>query len=190
MISLPNNCNCSELTINPKNWKTCKVSAMARNWYIQYYFYDQALERRKFVRVKNMNHFKTLSERREATAKLIENELYQCSAGCTNGVTRSSKYLCHTILRVAESTTNFFIELGFDSLLIYFCKNNWALFWSSGKSKVTKYHSRPIKTIIAWPVFHLPASQLLYSCHLRRQHRTEWGNLFRQNAGTTESFIL
>ncbi len=173
MISLPNNCNCSELTINPKNWKTCKVSAMARNWYIQYYFYDQALERRKFVRVKNMNHFKTLSERREATAKLIENELYQCSAGCTNGVTRSSKYLCHTILRVAESTTNFFIELGFDSLLIYFCKNNWALFWSSGKSKVTKYHSRPIKTIIAWPVFHLPASQLLYSCHLRRQHRTE-----------------
>ena len=89
MISLPNNCNCSELTVNPKNWKTCKVSAMARNWLIQYYFYDHALERRKFVRVKNMNRFKTLSERREATAQLIENELYQLKEKGFNPILRS-----------------------------------------------------------------------------------------------------
>lgn len=62
---------------------------MARNWHIQYYFYDHALEQRKFVRVKNMNRFKTLSERREATAQLIENELYQLKEKGFNPITRS-----------------------------------------------------------------------------------------------------
>lgn len=50
---------------------------MARNWHIQYYFYDTALKQRKFVLVKGMNRFKSLKERREATVQLIENELYQ-----------------------------------------------------------------------------------------------------------------
>jgi integrase len=49
---------------------------MARNWQIQYYFYDNALKKRKYVRIKGMNRLKTLLERREATAQLIENELY------------------------------------------------------------------------------------------------------------------
>ncbi|WP_394767526.1 hypothetical protein, partial [Ferruginibacter sp.] len=87
MISLPNNCNCSELTVNPKNWKTCKVSAMARNWQIQYYFYDHALNKRKFVRIKGMNRLKALSERREATAQLIENELYNLKDKGYNPIT-------------------------------------------------------------------------------------------------------
>ena len=77
MISLPHGCNCSDLTVNPKNWKTCKASVLARNWYIQYYFYDTASKERKFVVIKGMNRFKTLDERREATKQLIENELYQ-----------------------------------------------------------------------------------------------------------------
>ena len=75
MISLPNNCNCSELTVNPKNWKTCKISAIARNWQIHYYFYDNSVNKRKFVLVKGMNKFKTLTERREATSQLIQNEI-------------------------------------------------------------------------------------------------------------------
>ena len=87
MISLPNNCNCSELTVNPKNWKTCKVSAIARNWHIQYYFYDTALNKRKFVRIKGMNRFKTLTERRDATAQLIENELYNLKEKGYNPIT-------------------------------------------------------------------------------------------------------
>jgi hypothetical protein len=68
MISLPNNCSCSELTVNPKNWKTCKASALAHNWYIQYYFYDTAVKKKKFVVIKGMNRFKILDERREATS--------------------------------------------------------------------------------------------------------------------------
>ena len=87
MISLPNNCNCSELTVNPKNWKTCKISGIARNWHIQYYFYDTSLNKRKFVRIKGMNRFKTLTERREATAQLIENELYNLKDKGYNPIT-------------------------------------------------------------------------------------------------------
>ena len=87
MISLPNNCNCSELTVNPKIWKTCKVSAIARNWHIQYYFYDTPLNKRKFVRIKGMNRFKTLNERREATSQLIENELHQLKEKGYNPIT-------------------------------------------------------------------------------------------------------
>lgn len=77
MISLPHGCTCSDLTVNPKNWKTCKASALARNWYIQYYFYDTTIKEKKFVVIKGMNRFKTLDERREATKQLIENELLQ-----------------------------------------------------------------------------------------------------------------
>src|SRR5665647_1131513 len=87
MIALPNGCNCSELTVTPKDWKTCKVSAMARNWHIQYYFYDTALKQRKFVLVKGMNRLKTLNERREATSQLIENELYQLKEKGYNPIT-------------------------------------------------------------------------------------------------------
>ena len=87
MITLPNGCHCSELTVTPKDWKTCKVSAMARNWHIQYYFYDDALNQRKFVLVKGMNRFKTLKERREATVQLLENELYQLREKGYNPIT-------------------------------------------------------------------------------------------------------
>ena len=87
MITLPNGCNCSEISVTPKDWKTCKASAMARNWHIQYYFYDTAINKRKFVLVKGMNRFKTLIERREATAQLIENELYNLKEKGYNPIT-------------------------------------------------------------------------------------------------------
>lgn len=87
MINLPNSCTCSEITVTPKDWKTCKAPAMARNWHIQYYFYDNALKKRKFVLVKGMNRFKILLERRQATAQLIENELYQLKEKGYNPIT-------------------------------------------------------------------------------------------------------
>ncbi len=87
MIALPNGCTCSELTVTPKDWKTCKAPAMARNWHIQYYFYYTALKQRKFVLVKGMNRLKTLNERREATSQLIENELYQLKEKGYNPIT-------------------------------------------------------------------------------------------------------
>lgn len=54
---------------------------MQKAWYIQYYFHDPKFREDpkykygKLVIIKGMNKFKTLGERREATAKLIENEL-------------------------------------------------------------------------------------------------------------------
>ncbi|MEO9143985.1 MAG: hypothetical protein ABI237_00375 [Ginsengibacter sp.] len=87
MISLLNGCNCSNLTVNPKNWKTCKASALARNWYIQYYFYDTSMKKKKFVIIKGMNRFKTLDERREATKQLIGNELHQLREKGYNPIT-------------------------------------------------------------------------------------------------------
>ena len=87
MISLPHNCNCSQLTVNPKNWKTCKAPALSRNWYIQYYFYDTSVKQKKFVIIKGMNRFKTLDERREATKQLIDNELYQLKEKGYNPIT-------------------------------------------------------------------------------------------------------
>lgn len=87
MITLPNGCNCSEISVTPKDWKTCKASAMARNRHIQYYFYDTAINKRKFVLVKGMNRFKTLIERREATVQLMEKELYNLKEKGYNPIT-------------------------------------------------------------------------------------------------------
>jgi len=87
MITLPHGCQCSEISVTPKDWKTCKASVMARNWHIQYYFYDTAIKKRKFVLVKGMNRFKTLVERRDATAQLIENELYNLKDKGYNPIT-------------------------------------------------------------------------------------------------------
>ena len=60
---------------------------MARNWHIQYYFYDTSIKKRKFVLVKGMNRFKTLIERREATTQLIENELHNLKDKGYNPIT-------------------------------------------------------------------------------------------------------
>ena len=87
MISFPHNCNCSQLSVNPKNWKNCKASALSQNWYIQYYFYDTSIKQKKFIIIKGMNRFKTLDERREATRQLIDNELYQLREKGYNPVT-------------------------------------------------------------------------------------------------------
>jgi hypothetical protein len=81
MIQLPNGCYCSKPTVNPDNWQTGGKSLLQKSWYIQYYFHDPRLrddpkyKYGKLVIVKGMNMFKTLAERREATSRLMENEL-------------------------------------------------------------------------------------------------------------------
>ena len=80
MNHLLNDCSYSELTLTPKDWKT-NPSAIKRKWRIQYYFYDSFFKDDpkykygKFVIIKGMNRLKTISDRRGATKKLIENEL-------------------------------------------------------------------------------------------------------------------
>lgn len=79
MVTLPNGCHCSELTVNPKNWDKPGAS-LTDPWYIQYYFYDpvngaEKYKYGKLVIVKRMNRFKKRSERVFITKKLIEAEL-------------------------------------------------------------------------------------------------------------------
>lgn len=81
MLSLPNDCYCSDPKVYPKNWK--QPSASVRNyWYIWYRFYDPSIQdeagniKPKLVQVKGMNEYKTVSERRLFTKKLLEQETH------------------------------------------------------------------------------------------------------------------
>jgi integrase len=79
MIHLPNNCKCSELKVNPTNWKTLKASTKS-DWYIQYRFYDPQITKNgkiapKLKIIKGMNICKTRDERKIATEALLSNEL-------------------------------------------------------------------------------------------------------------------
>lgn len=102
MIALPNGCTCSELTVSPKDWKTCKASGLGKSWHIHYYFYDNTLKERKYIKVKGMNRFKTLEERREATKQLIENELYQLKEKGFNAIT--GKFLAPQVYGINPQT--------------------------------------------------------------------------------------
>jgi integrase len=75
MISLPNGCSCSNLSVIPKNWEK-KGASLDCTWMIHYRFYDpQFPGKPKLVRIKGMNQFKDLSTRRDATRKLLEYEM-------------------------------------------------------------------------------------------------------------------
>lgn len=94
MIKLPNGCYCSELKVHPRNWD--KSGACPKKpWYIYYRFYDplarDKYRKGKLVFVKGMNTFKTLTERREVTASLIQDELHRLKALEFNPITGYEK---------------------------------------------------------------------------------------------------
>ncbi|WP_290683771.1 site-specific integrase [Kordia sp.] len=96
MIYLPHNCSCSELKVNPKNWKTTiKKSDLKKKWYIQYYFRDPVFSKKypygKEVKVRGMNKYKSLEDRRQATKDLIENEIYMLKIEGFNPITGEFK---------------------------------------------------------------------------------------------------
>lgn len=76
MITLPNNCRCSNPSVFPKNWKTCTTTGLTKTWRIQYYFYDDLSGDSKLIVVKaGLNRLKSLNERRMAVKELLEQEL-------------------------------------------------------------------------------------------------------------------
>lgn len=86
MIQLPNGCACSEPSVYPKNWKSCKTSAIKKKWYIQYYFHDPELKEKykygKLVIIKaGINRFKTVTERRTAVKALRNDEINRLHNG-------------------------------------------------------------------------------------------------------------
>lgn len=74
MITLPNGCTCSKLTVYPKNWQT-KNAKITKDWFIKYRFYDPRYPMPKQVMVKRMNQYKSLQERQEATKSCLAEEL-------------------------------------------------------------------------------------------------------------------
>lgn len=79
MLQLPNGCTCSNLSVTPKNWQTGSSSILKKDWFIQYYFHDPVYKEKYKngfqARVKGMNRYKTLAERKQATKDLLANEL-------------------------------------------------------------------------------------------------------------------
>ncbi len=78
-IQLKNGCSASIPAVTPANWKTGGKELLLKDWRIQYYFYDPRFKDsmsfkngRKQVRVKGMNEFKTLIERRAATQFILD----------------------------------------------------------------------------------------------------------------------
>lgn len=64
-IELPNNCRASYPAVYPKNWETCKPSALEEKWYIWYRFYDDNLGKNMKVIIRSFNHIHTLVGRRQ-----------------------------------------------------------------------------------------------------------------------------
>jgi integrase len=73
MLTTPNGCLCSKLSVFPKNWEKGKPD-ISRPWYISYRFYDPERPKPKQVIIKGMNVYNTLPERRAATQALLANE--------------------------------------------------------------------------------------------------------------------
>jgi integrase len=74
MLQLANGCQCSNLTVHPKNWKQSSADT-SLPWYIHYRFYDRTNNIIKPVIVKGMNHLTDLHQRRDATEALLNTEL-------------------------------------------------------------------------------------------------------------------
>lgn len=91
MLTLPNNCYCSELKVIPQNWKTAKAS-LKKNWMIYYRFYDprfkgdKKYEKGKLVRLKSMNSFKVLTDRQQHTQHIIDTELKKLKEEALNPI--------------------------------------------------------------------------------------------------------
>jgi integrase len=92
MIQLPNSCYCSEIKVLPKNWKSSKAS-INKDWILYYRFYDPSFKsdprykKGKLIRLKSMNSFKTLEERRLQALRLIELEFIKLKEDGYNPIT-------------------------------------------------------------------------------------------------------
>src|SRR5947208_3123249 len=81
MVSLPNGCKRSDISVIPSNWNDenltdkAKKVLLKKNWIVTYRFYDPAYKGTKLwgkpFQNKGMNTYKTLEERRDFTESLI-----------------------------------------------------------------------------------------------------------------------
>lgn len=72
MLQLPNGCRSSKPSVHPKDWNQ-DTASITKPWRIEYYFYDSQHNRTQW-KIKGMNEYHTLIERRQAT-KVLYDEL-------------------------------------------------------------------------------------------------------------------
>lgn len=102
MITLPNSCTCSNLSVSPTNWQS-KNAKVTKDWYIMYRFYDPRYPKPKQVMVKGMNQYKKLSERQEATKTCLAEELEKLAKGNYNPFIRVSNAPEHIAILTKET---------------------------------------------------------------------------------------
>ncbi len=93
MLTIPNNCRSSELSVFPRNWDKAGASIKS-DWKIQFYFFDplhkKQYPRGKYCQIKGgMNRLKSLQERREAV-KIFLAEIKQLLEQGYNPITKNT----------------------------------------------------------------------------------------------------
>ncbi|HRE52209.1 MAG TPA: tyrosine-type recombinase/integrase [Flavitalea sp.] len=83
---LPNGNYYTDLSVNPKNWKSVKAPTR-KPWFIFYRFYSTDGQN-KLVTIRGMNVYKTQLERMQAAQVLIDDELHQLTALGYNPITK------------------------------------------------------------------------------------------------------
>ena len=87
MILLNNNCRIGKLSVTPKNWDS--KPDISVDWYVTYWFYDDNLKQRKQIKIRGMNHLKTVKDRQNQTHALIDKELYLLKERGYNPITNT-----------------------------------------------------------------------------------------------------
>ena len=95
----------SKITVTPADYLTGGSACLTKPWVISYYYFDDQNIKGKQIRIKGMNNAATLTERRDITKDLINNEIKLLSKGY-NPVTHQMPAV--TGAEITENT--FFIE--------------------------------------------------------------------------------
>ncbi|RYY48067.1 MAG: site-specific integrase, partial [Chitinophagaceae bacterium] len=115
MITLPEGCYCSDLSVFPKDWQKSGAS-IAHDWYIHYRYYDPTVLdakgkiKPKMIIIKGMNSFKTLGERRESVAGLIKQELSMLRDEGYNPITKQFMIKHQDVIEYEIDPSTPFIE--------------------------------------------------------------------------------
>jgi integrase len=91
MITVPNNCRCSEIKVSPSNWKKASASTK-KPWKIHYRFFDPTFDKPHQVIIKaGINKIKDLDQRRALVVDLIRLETEKLLVKGYNPITNNQK---------------------------------------------------------------------------------------------------
>ena len=157
MIQLLNNCQCSQPTVAPKNWKKGPVSLLKKDWYIQYYFRDAVSAHKyptgKLIIVKGMNKYKTLNERRVATQTALDIEIDMLTNYQYNPITGFRKDIIKTNNEYEISPDTMFFDALQDAFQRIDCGNETkidiksVLKYVSSAGEQLQYHQLAISQV-------------------------------------------